>query len=303
MTKKAPGLTKISADCQRFIKLWHNGVRDVGLLMQELQRTERTIRRWMAQLRGGMLDRWVPVGAQIQPERPGLAIGLPSRAAGADEPDDPESMNPPRMGGRLKVEAEAVGRARAKGKVDDADEKKYGKAPTREELVKLIDEIYGPDFTPDPGPDWDPMCIARQAARDPRVRVGDRLKAVEVCERRRQFDLLHGTSKGKISWQDVSLADIPVEERARLFGLLAEQMQHARAPFLAARETTPEQEAVFFSIGLQVHPEDAPKVLAELEPARDAAIGVAKALTAARQAPPADITPVDAQDYLDHVPG
>ena len=46
-------------------------------------------------------------------------------------------------------------------------------------------------------------------------------------------------------------------------------MQYARAPFLAAPETTREQEE----------------------------------LAAARMAPPADITPVDAQDYLDHVPG
>ena len=124
-------------------------------------------------------------------------------------------------------------------------------------------------------------------------------KAVDLCERRRQFDLLHGTSKGKVSWPDVVLADIPVAERSRLFGLLAEQMQYARAPFLAAPETTREQEAVFFSIGVQVHPEDAARVLAELGPARESALGVARELAAARMAPAASIVPVDPADYLE----
>jgi hypothetical protein len=298
MSRRVPGIKKIGEKCARFLKLWTSGVREIGTLVRELDSHERTVRRWMMQYRNGQLDRHLPEGQKVQPAKPGLAVGLPLKSE-QEQPDDPAAMNPPTHGKRVTIEAMNAAKQRKKGLKDDAN---YGKAPTKEELSDLLNEVYGPDFVPDPGPEWDPMAVARQAARDPRVRVSDRLKAVDICERRRQYDLLHGTAKGKVSWKDVVLADIPVDERARLFGLLAEQMQQARAPFLGAAETTPDQEAVYFAIGLQVHPDDAPRVLAELGPAREAAVGVAKALTEARKAPPADITPVDPQDYLDHVP-
>ena len=296
MPKKAHGMKRISEGCRRFLDLWCAGVKETSVLVKECQCSERQIWRWVALLRDGMLDRHMGVEHRVKPIRPGLARGSEEQKERKAPKDDPEAMAPPVHAKRLRDQANKRGNARKEGKHDDAG---YGKAPTLEELIKLIDEAYGPDFVPDPGVGWDPMAIARQAARDPRVRVADRLKAVDLCERRRQFDLLHGTSKGKVSWPDVVLADIPVAERSRLFGLLAEQMQYARAPFLAAPETTREQEAVFFSIGVQVHPEDAARVLAELGPARESALGVARELAAARMAPAASIVPVDPADYLE----
>lgn len=297
MPKKAHGMKRISKTCQRFLDLWQAGHRDTGVLARECEVGERQIFKWMVLLREGLLDRWMGIEHRVRPVKPGLATGLADQST----PDDPGAMDPPIHAKKLKIQAQARAKARKEEKHDDGD---HGKAPTKEELTDLLNELYGPDFVPDPGENWDPMTIVRQAARDPRVKVSDRLKAAEICERRRQFDLLHGVSKqGKVNWRDLVLADIPVEEIPRVFGLLAEHMARQRAPFLGGPQTTPEQEAVYFSIGLQVHPEDAPAVLAELAPARAAAVSRAKALTEARMAPPADVTPVDPQDYLDHVPG
>ena len=155
---------------------------------------------------------------------------------------------------------------------------------------------------PDPGPDWDHMAMVRSVAASERAELRDRLKAAEGLEKRRQFDILHGTTKGKVNWALLELEDIPLCERPRLFGLLAETMREERAPFLALPGTTPAQQAVFFALGLQVHAEDAEAVLAELAPARAAALARAAELTAARSGPPPDITPVDPADYLEHVP-
>lgn len=156
---------------------------------------------------------------------------------------------------------------------------------------------------PDPGPDLDHLAYARSIVVCARAELKDRIKSIEICEKRRQFDILHGTTKGKVNWALLELEDIPLDERPRLFGLLAETMREERAPFLALRETTPAQQAVFFALGLQVHAEDAEAVLAELAPARAAALARAAELTAARSGPPPDITPVDPADYLEHVPG
>lgn len=155
---------------------------------------------------------------------------------------------------------------------------------------------------PDPGPDWDHMAMVRSVAASERAELRDRLKAAEGLEKRRQFDILHGTTKGKVNWALLELEDIPLCERPRLFGLLAETMREERAPFLALPGTTPAQQAVFFALGLQVHAEDAEAVLAELAPARAAALARAAELAAARTGPPPDITPVDPADYLEHVP-
>ena len=152
---------------------------------------------------------------------------------------------------------------------------------------------------PDPGPDWDHMAMVRSVASSERADLRDRLKAAEGLEKRRQFDILHGTTKGKVNWALLELEDIPVDERARLFGLLAETMREERAPFLALQETTSAQQAVFFALGLQVHADDAEAVLAELAPARAAATARAAELTEARSGPPPDITPVDPGDYLE----
>lgn len=195
------------------------------------------------------------------------------------------------------------------------------KDPTRSKLEAALEKI-NPDYArdvpageegeaelppriwlpPDPGPDYDHMAVNRAIVASERADLRDRIRATEVLERRRQFDILHGTSKGKVDWRQLELDDIPVEERPRLFGLLAETMREARAPFLGLPGTTDAQQAVFFALGLQVHPEDAEAVLAELAPARAAAMARAAELTAARMGPPPDITPVDPQDYLDHVP-
>jgi len=289
---------KISEACQRFLELWWSGVRDPAQLARECATHERTVFRWIKLLRTGKLDRFMKREHRVQPDRkPALVVGPEEQAT----PDHPDAMDPPSRGRTLGQNANTRREARSRGKHDDTAE--YGKAPTKGELIETLNEFYGPDFVKDPGPDWDPMGIVRRAALDPRVKVSDRLKAAEICERRRQFDITRGVGKaGKVNWRDIVLADIPPEEVPRLFGLLAERMQQARAPFLGAADTTPEQEAVFFALGLQVHADDAPRVLAELAPARAAAVGVAKALTEARQAPPPDITPVDPQDYLDHVP-
>lgn len=185
------------------------------------------------------------------------------------------------------------------GKVDPADVED-GATPT---TVEDPDEPRGPrQLAPDPGVDFDHMSVARRIVVDDRMDARDRIRACQTLESRRQYDLTNKTSKGSVEWSEIVLADIPVEERARLFGLLAVQMQQARAPFLGQAETTPEQEAVFFAIGQQVHPDDAAAVLAALEPGRVAALELARALGAGRAAPAADVTPVDAQDYLDHVP-
>lgn len=158
------------------------------------------------------------------------------------------------------------------------------------------------ELPPDPGPLLDHMSIARRIVIDERLDPRDRIRAVEACERRRQWDIDHGTIKGAVNWALLTLDDIPADERPRLFGLLAETMREARAPFLSQVETTPLQQAVYFALGLVVHQDDAAAVLAELAPARAAALAKAKELGAAREGPPADITPVDPQDYLDHVP-
>jgi len=152
---------------------------------------------------------------------------------------------------------------------------------------------------PDPGPDWDHMAMVRSVAASERADLRDRLKAAEGLEKRRQFDILHGTTKGKVNWALLELDDIPVDERARVFGMLAETMREARAPFLSLPGTTDAQQAVFFALGLQVHAADAEAVLAELAPARAAAMARAVELTAARSGPPPDITPVDPADYLE----
>ena len=156
---------------------------------------------------------------------------------------------------------------------------------------------------PDPGPDWDHMAMVRSVAASERADLRDRLKAAEGLEKRRQFDILHGTTKGKVNWALLELDDIPVDERARVFGMLAETMREARAPFLGLPGTTEAQQAVFFALGLQVHADDAEAVLAELAPARAAAMDRAVELTAARSGPPPDITPVDPADYLEIGPG
>lgn len=155
---------------------------------------------------------------------------------------------------------------------------------------------------PDPGPDYDHMAMVRSVAASDRADIRDRLKAAEGLEKRRQFDIIHGTSKGQVNWTQLELEDIPVDERARLFGLLAETMREERAPFLSLPGTTPAQQAVFFSLGVQVHADDAEAVLAELAPARATALALAAELTAARSGPPPDITPVEPADYLEHVP-
>lgn len=164
------------------------------------------------------------------------------------------------------------------------------------------------DLPPDPGTNLDHMSIARRAAVDPASKLRDRLKAVETLERGRQFNLTNGINAGAKNlrledWLEIKLEDVPKEARARLFGLLAEEMAQARTPWMGSTETTSGQVEVYGLLGLQVPADEAEALLQVLAPARAAALALAAELAAARKGPPPDADPVVAEGYLQHVPG
>lgn len=159
----------------------------------------------------------------------------------------------------------------------------------------------------DPGPQFDHMSVVRRICASDRADPRDRIRAAEVAERRRQFDLKEGINAGAKNlrpedWQELKLDDIPKEARARLFGLLAEEMANARTPWMSQPETTPAQVTVYHQLGLQVPAEEAEELLGLLAPAREQALARAAELAAARAGPPPDAEPVDPEDYLTHVP-
>lgn len=164
-----------------------------------------------------------------------------------------------------------------------------------------------PIIQEDPGPQFDHMSVVRRICASDRADPRDRIRAAEVAERRRQFDLKEGINAGAKNlrpedWQELKLDDIPKEARARLFGLLAEEMANARTPWMSQPETTQAQVTVYHQLGLQVPAEEAEELLGLLAPAREQALARAAELAAARAGPPPDAEPVDPEDYLTHVP-
>lgn len=160
----------------------------------------------------------------------------------------------------------------------------------------------------DPGPQFDHMAVVRRICASNLADPRDRIRAAEVAERRRQFDLKEGINAGAKNlrledWLELKLEDIPQAARARTFGLLAEEMAHARTPWMTQPETTQGQVEVYHLLGLQVPAEEAAELLVLMAPARAAALARAAELAALRAGPPPDAEPVDAEEYLTHVPG
>ena len=160
----------------------------------------------------------------------------------------------------------------------------------------------------DPGPQFDHMSVVRRICASDRADPRDRIRAAEVAEKRRQYDLEKGIGAGAKNlrledWMEMPFDSMPAQARPRWFGFLAQEMASARTPWLSMPETTAEQVEVWHLLGRQVAPEDAAELLAMLRPARAAALARADELAAARAGPPPDVEPVNPEDYLTHVPG
>lgn len=166
-------------------------------------------------------------------------------------------------------------------------------------------ELDGDDPAPSGQPGWDHMGVARRAAASDKVHVRDRLRAVSIIEQRRQWAAEH-EREGRVDWASVRLEDIPHEHRARLAGLLAEVLVETKAPALGLADTTEAQAAVWYQVGLLLHPDDADVVYREyLLPAMAAALAEGERLGVAREAGARQIaagaSEVDAEGYLGHV--
>lgn len=164
------------------------------------------------------------------------------------------------------------------------------------------------DLPEDPGVDLDHMSIARRAVVDSGSDLRDRLKAVDLLERRRQYDLEKGIGAGAKNlrledWMEMPFDAMPPQARPRWFGFLAQEMAAARTPWLSMPETTPEQVEVWHALGRQVAAEDAVELAVILRAAKAMALTKADELMAARAGPPPEIEPVNPEDYLTHVPG
>ena len=162
--------------------------------------------------------------------------------------------------------------------------------------------------TEDPGPGFDHMSVVRRICASERSDPRDRIRAAEVAEKRRQYDLEKGIGAGAKNlrledWMEMPFDSMPAQARPRWFGFLAQEMASARTPWLSMPETTAEQVEVWHLLGRQVAPEDAAELMAMLRPARAAALARADELAAARAGPPPDVEPVNPEDYLTHVPG
>ena len=160
----------------------------------------------------------------------------------------------------------------------------------------------------DPGPGFDHMSVVRRICVSERSDPRDRIKAAEVAERRRQYDLEKGIGAGAKNlrledWLEMPFDTMPPQARPRWFGFLAQEMAAARTPWLSMPETTPEQVEVWHALGRQVAAEDAVELAVILRAARAMATTRADEMAAARAGPPADVEPVNPEDYLTHVPG
>lgn len=165
-----------------------------------------------------------------------------------------------------------------------------------------------PEPLVDPGPEFDHIGVARALCASNAQAPRDRIRAAEVIERRRQYDLEKGISAGAKGlrledWLALQLDDIPPAARPRTFGLLAATMAEQRTPWLSQAETTAAQVRVWHLLGLQVPAEDAAELVLLVEPVLAAARERAAALVAERKPPPPDSNPIQLDDYVDHVPG
>lgn len=165
-----------------------------------------------------------------------------------------------------------------------------------------------PEPLRDPGPDFDHIGVARALCASGSQAPRDRIRAAEVIERRRQYDLEKGITAGakglrEEDWLRLELDDIPKVARPRTFGLLAKEMAEQRTPWLSQAETTAAQVRVWHLLGLQVGAEDAAELVLQIEPALEAARTRAAELAASRAAPPPDQNPIQLSDYMEHVPG
>jgi hypothetical protein len=165
-----------------------------------------------------------------------------------------------------------------------------------------------PEPLTDPGPGFDHIGVARALCASGVQAPRDRIRAAEVIERRRQYDLEKGISAGAKGlrledWLGLKLDDIPVEARPRMFGLLAATMAEQRTPWLSQVETTAAQVRVWHLLGMQVGVEDAAELVLLIEPTLAAARARAGELAANRAPPPPDQDPIQLGDYMDHVPG
>lgn len=151
----------------------------------------------------------------------------------------------------------------------------------------------------DPGDGFDAISLARRVACDPRAKIDVRLRAIGICEQRRQFDIthnVHGTAR--IDWTRVKREDIPPEERFRLAGLLAEDLVQAREPGLSTPGTTEAQALVFYELGVMVGPEDAEAVAATLRAGKQRAREQLAVLVETAKPVPSAVVLPDATDYL-----
>lgn len=160
----------------------------------------------------------------------------------------------------------------------------------------------------DPGPDFDHIGVTRAICASNGQAPRDRIRAAEVIERRRQYDLEKGITAGAKGlrledWLALRLEDIPPEARPRTFGLLAATMAEQRTPWLSQAETTAAQVRIWHLLGLQVSVEDAAELVLLVEPVLAAARARADELATTRKAPPPDSNPIQLEGYIDHVPG
>ncbi len=155
------------------------------------------------------------------------------------------------------------------------------------------------ELPPDPGDGFDPISIARRAACDPRLKIDTRLRAVSICESRRQFDITHNVhGSNRVDWTRVKREDIPPEERFRLAGALAEDLVQAREPGLSQPGTTEAQALVFYELGKLVDAQVAEEIAEELRAAKDRAKARLAEIAAAARPVVGPVDLPDASDYL-----
>lgn len=156
------------------------------------------------------------------------------------------------------------------------------------------------ELPPDPGDGFDAISLARRVACDPRQKIDVRLRAISVCEARRQFDIthnVHGTAR--VDWSKIKREDIPPDERFRLAGLLAEDLVKAREPGLSTPGTTEAQALVFYELGQMVGEAEAEAVAAELRAGRQRALDRLAVLVATAKPPAEVVIMPNPNDYLD----
>lgn len=214
-------------------------------------------------------------------------------------------MSIPKIAAQLGLTKRSCYRYRALYDADQAaDEPVSGPgrrhvAETAEVAAEQTRDLPVGELPPDPGDGFDPISIARRAACDPRLKIDTRLRAVSICESRRQFDITHNVhGSNRVDWTRVKREDIPPEERFRLAGALAEDLVQAREPGLSQPGTTEAQALVFYELGKLVDAQVAEEIAAELRAAKERAKArLAEIAAAARPV----VGPVDLPDPSDYL--